>query len=134
MTIFGLNLWLVLLSTALYFGLGALWYSPILFAKPWMALNNFTEDDLEDKPLTYIITGINIFISVVIFGWLMNITGRTDVPTAIGLAALVWIGVRGTTSLTNYLFEDKPVQLWLINGAYHLVGLLITAVLFGLFG
>ncbi len=134
MSVFGVNLWIILISTVLYFGLGALWYSPLLFAKPWMAMNGFSQDDLEDKPLNYILTGINILISVTILGWLMGQLNGMDVPTGISLAVLGWIGFRGTTSLTNYLFESKPIALWLLNSGYHLVGLVIAGVLFGLFG
>ena len=35
------------LATVLTFGLGALWYSPLLFAKAWMAGHGYTQADIE---------------------------------------------------------------------------------------
>lgn len=48
--------WLaVLTATLLYFILGALWYSPVLFANVWMKLRNLNEEDIGDpNPLIFL--------------------------------------------------------------------------------
>jgi len=34
------------MAAVVTFLIGMIWYSPILFAKPWMALNGYTPDKL----------------------------------------------------------------------------------------
>ena len=49
-----INYWAVLVAGLAGFGFAGLWYSPVLFAKPWMAENGFSEKDLSDpKPAMF---------------------------------------------------------------------------------
>ena len=41
MSLAGVNVLAVLTAAALTFGLGALWYSPLLFARRWMAAHGY---------------------------------------------------------------------------------------------
>jgi hypothetical protein len=42
-----INYLAVLVAALSTFVLGGLWYSPMLFGKAWMQLNNFTDADLQ---------------------------------------------------------------------------------------
>ena len=42
-----INYLAVLVVAAVAFGLGALWYSPVLFAKPWMAAIGKTAEEIK---------------------------------------------------------------------------------------
>jgi hypothetical protein len=57
---FYINHCAVLVCALANLALGAIWYSPLLFYKPWMKENNFTEDDLKknNPAKTY---GITLF-------------------------------------------------------------------------
>src|SRR5207244_7878856 len=41
----GVNLWSVLVAAVSTMVIGFLWYSPILFARPWMVLMGYDPDD-----------------------------------------------------------------------------------------
>ena len=45
MSVFGVNLWAVLAAGVAAMIVGFLWYSPVLFAKPWMALMGYDPSD-----------------------------------------------------------------------------------------
>jgi hypothetical protein len=44
---FQLNFLAILVAAVAAFVLGALWYSPVLFAKQWMKAHGYTPDKLE---------------------------------------------------------------------------------------
>ena len=43
-----INYLAVLVAAAVAFALGGLWYSPILFAKPWVKAHGFTEERIKE--------------------------------------------------------------------------------------
>ena len=43
----GFNWLSVFVAAIIGFALGAFWYSPLLFSKPWMDLQNLKEEDLK---------------------------------------------------------------------------------------
>lgn len=47
MYVMGINLWSVLTAAVATMVLGFLWYSPLLFAKPWMILMGYDPEDKE---------------------------------------------------------------------------------------
>ena len=42
-----INHWAVLVAAISDFAVGALWFSPVLFYKPWLKENNLTEEILK---------------------------------------------------------------------------------------
>ena len=47
MDVSNINYFAVVVAALSTFLLGGLWYSPMLFGKPWMRANNFSEADLQ---------------------------------------------------------------------------------------
>jgi hypothetical protein len=118
----------ILVSAVILWILGATWYSPALFAKPWMQLINvqrepgkrdgmllaMTSSFIGDLVLSYILAS---FIS-----W-SNISGFAY-GSIIGV--LVWIGFFAAPNLPQGLYEKRPFKLFTINNGYWLVGLFIV--------
>jgi hypothetical protein len=141
--------WLAILVAAIIiFILGGLWYSPMLFAKKWMALQNKTEEQARaemasaNMPLMY----ASAFITALITAWVMAsllahlaaIAGPSAVASAgMGLNAahgaifgfVCWLGFAATSSYATALFSGKPKQLWLIDSAYNLVSFVLAGAL-----
>ena len=46
---------------------------------------------------------------------------------AFRLALTLWIAFVATTSLTDYMYANRPRKLWAINYGYHLVGMIVVA-------
>ena len=113
------------------FLIGGLWYSPVLFAKPWMTLNGFTQERLREANMAAIFGG-SFVLSLVIATNLAFFLGKQATVTfgvAAGLAAgLGW--VTASTGIT-YLFERRPLKLLLINGGYHVVAYTVMGAILG---
>lgn len=125
-----LNYWAVFVAGLAYFFLGALWYSPVLFAKPWMKLNGYTEQDFQDSNAArYIVAFFTSMIMSFVLAHIVLLFGDGSIVVGIEKAVWVWIGFIATFTLTNYMFSNRPVKLFMIDSGYNLVGLLIMSVI-----
>ncbi len=125
-----LNIWMVAVAGLVYYILGALWYSPLLFAKPWMKLNGYTEQDFQDiNAARYIAAFFTSMIMSFVLAQFITHLGNGSIISGIGISLWVWVGFIGTFTLTNYMFSNRPVKLFMIDSGYNLVGLLIMSVI-----
>ena len=122
----------VFVSALAYWILGALWYA-VLFNKPWMALEQMTSEKAAsmNPVLPYIITFVlNLLIAFV----LAQICSWRNASTAARGAAvgiLLWIGFVGPVTFTTYMYEMRPMQLFVINEVYPLAGLFLMGLIIG---
>jgi hypothetical protein len=135
--------WLAILVAAIViFILGGLWYSPALFAKKWIALQNRTEEQAQaqmassNMPLMYLSAFITGFIiSTVMAHLLSHMMSGPDHVMHPGLhhgamfGFLCWLGFAAPTSYATYLFSGKPKQLWLIDSTYNLVSFVLAGAI-----
>ena len=128
------NLLGVLIACIVSIGIGALWYSPVLFGNVWMKLTGFDKKKIEEAKKkgmvkSYLISFLGILVMVYILGYLMDATSISFVL----LAVLIWRGFMATTALSVVLWEGKSFKLYLINVLHHLVVLLTAGVILSLF-
>ena len=121
----------VVLAALAAFVLGGLWYS-LLFAKPWAALTGQSEESLKSGNKAIIFGGA-FLLNLVAAYVLAMFVGRMGVPfgAMAGLSVgLCWVAV----SLgINYLFERRPLGLWLINGGYFTIQYTAMGAIIGAF-
>jgi len=100
--------------------LGGLWYSPILFGKPWRKLTK-SNGDSED------ILGVSA--GVFIAGFVLTLVAASLLAALIGpgadgkegarLGALIGVCFIFTSMGTTNLFERNPIQLVMIHSGFH---------------
>ena len=122
----------VALAALSAFLLGGLWYSPALFARPWMRLTGQSEEVLKGGNMGLIFGGA--FVLNLIAAWVLAMfLGPMPLKfaTLAGLSVgLCWVA----TSLgVNYLFERRPLGLWLINSGYFVLQFTIMGAIIGAF-
>ena len=123
------------LATVLTFGLGAFWYSPLLFAKSWMAGHGYTQADVEamqaSMGTSYAISFVCWFVMATMLAMIAPHFG--DSPgTIFGVGLHMWLGFSATVGLTSNRFSNKPVSVWLIDAGYQLASIAIMSVVLGL--
>ena len=133
-----INYLAVLVSAIIIFALGGLWYSPVLFAKPWIALQNKTEEQMRaeaagaNMPVLYFVVFVCAFIQAwvlaMVIGHMSQVADMSVAHAAI-FSALLWIGFAGSTSFATALFSGAPRQLWAINSLYNLVSFVIAGII-----
>lgn len=125
----------VVLAALSAFLLGGLWYSPVLFAKKWMVYSGIEcgEDGQPKAGNMAVIFGggfvLNLIAAYVLAMFLGPLPLRFG--ALYGLAVgLCWV----STSLgLNYLFERRPLGLWLINSGYFVLQFTIMGAIIGAF-
>lgn len=130
--------WLAILAgAAIYFVLGAVWYSPVLFARPWQAAIGWDDSRAQPQtnPLTYVVPAVLYLIAGVATAMLAAATGTDTLSEGITLGlvtgigyALAMVGVEATFDPN----KPKPMTWFLITTAYHLIGFVILGVVIAL--
>ncbi len=123
--------WAVLVAALSGFLLGGLWYSPLMFARAWMALSGLSEERLRrDSPVR--IFGPSFLLALVSALVLALFLGPTATATfGLVAGALVGAGWVATSMGVTYLFERKPLRLFLIDAGYHLVHFAVMGAILG---
>ncbi len=111
--------------------LGFLWYSMTMFGKPWMKAVGKTEKQLkaQAKPTDYVYTVVGALIMVIVLANVLGWAGVSDITGALTTAFVLWLGFVAPGSLMNSVFEGRPMNLFFINAAYHLVNMLVAAAI-----
>jgi hypothetical protein len=118
----------IIVSAVILWVLGAIWYSPALFAKPWMQLIGVQREPGKRDGMLLGMTSSFIgdlvlsFILASFISW-SNITGFAY-GSIIGV--LAWIGFFAAPNLPQGLYEKRPFKLFAINNGYWLLGLFIV--------
>lgn len=124
--------WLAVIAAALSsFLIGGLWYSPLLFGKSWQKLAGVSDESFKGSNPAIIFGGAFV-LSLVASAMFAVFLGKMEpvMATAYGFSAgLCWVA---TSFGTNYLFERKPLGLFLINGGYHTVQFTLIGLILGL--
>ena len=123
----------VVVAAVACFLLGGLWYSPVLFAKRWVALIGKSEAELKasagSMPMSYLV----VLLCGLVTAWVMalvvgNFAPASAVDGAL-IGALCWLGFAGATSYGTALFSGKPKALWLIDSGFNLVSFIVAGVI-----
>ena len=125
----------VLVSGVVIFLLGGLWYSPMLFARPWVRLNGFNEKELKKNANMAMIFGGAFLCNLVcafVFAWFTR--GVTDIADGASFGFATGLCIVGASFGLNYLFERRPVALWLINAGYFTLQFTIYGVILAAMG
>ena len=124
----GINFWAVLAAAVATLVLGFLWYSPILFANPWMRLMGIDPNDKaklaemqKSAGKLYGLAFVASIVSAIVLAKFMVITTIHTIPYGMKVGFAVWLGFVTTVQLTGALFGKQPSRLYLINTGYQLV-------------
>jgi hypothetical protein len=126
------NLLAVLLCGVASLLLGGFWYSPILFAKPWQRLAGLSDERAKNGNMAmifgaaFVLSLIAAYVFGMFLGQSMPLAGAVGAGFAAGLC---WVAAAFGI---NYLFERRPLGLWLINGGYHTLQFTFFGLILGL--
>ena len=118
---------------------GFLWYSPLLFARPWMREMGY---DPNDKAKTqemqksagpayagsFVASLISAF-TVALFFHALRVDSR---HTGFMASFHIWLGFVATVQFTGALFTKQSMKLFAINTGYQLVCYLVMGVILSL--
>ena len=113
--------------------IGFLWYSPLLFGKPWMKLSGFTEKSMEEAKKgmgkMYALSFVIALVMAYVLAFFVSMTNVMTITDGITLAFWTWLGFVATVKMADMLYGKKPLQLYLIESGYYLVALVVMAII-----
>ena len=138
MHFYALNWMAIIAATLSTMAIGFLWYSPLMFAKPWTILMGYNPDDKEamDKMKAEAgpMYGKALVASLISAVFLAIVLTRMFVPADNLLRGLkisfgIWLGFVATVQFTNALFTKKPMKLFMIDTGYKFVCYLVMGTI-----
>ena len=111
--------------------LGALWYSTALFARPWMRAVDRTQEELKGGQLGYVISAIGALLMSYALARIVRWAEVDELWNGALVGLLVWVGFVGPVLAVTTYFGGRPGKLWLINGGYQLVALVLVGAIHG---
>jgi len=128
-----LNWLAVVVGAAIYFALGAVWFTPMLFGRPWQrSIGWDPASEQQMSPAVYAVPALFYLVAATATAMLAAATGSDDWAGGVMLGLVVGIGYALTIVASDAVFDPHKPQRWLwfaITGGYHLLGLVIVAVL-----
>jgi hypothetical protein len=128
MNFLGVNLWAVLVAALATMVVGFLWYSPMLFAKPWMVLMGYDPNNKEkiaemqkSAGPSYAMSLVASLLAAFVLGKLIAVSGAVTAVNGLKIGLVVWLGFVTTVQFTNALFSRQRNRLYMINTGYQLV-------------
>ena len=132
----GVNLWAVLVAAVSTMVVGFLWYSPMLFAKPWTVLMGYDPNDKakmdemrKSAGKSYAISFVASLVAALVLGKIIEVTSVQSPLYGMKIGFAVWLGFVTTVQLTAKLFGNQPTKLYLINTGYQLVCYLVMGAI-----
>jgi hypothetical protein len=134
----GVNLWAVLVSALATMVAGFLWYSPLLFARPWTILMGYDPNDkarMDEMRKTagpsYFMSLVASVLTAIVLGKIISIAGGTNAVDGLKIGLVVWLGFVTTVQFTGAIFSRQPNKLYMIKTGYQLVCYLAMGAILG---
>jgi Protein of unknown function (DUF1761) len=125
-----LNWVAVLVSALAGFVIGGLWYGP-LFQKPWMQLSGMTKEKGAQASMPLTFGGAYVLNAIGATGIALLLGDHGGWAAGLHTGAFAGFFFMATGLGVIYLFEQRPLRLWLINAAYQVVNFAAMGAILG---
>jgi hypothetical protein len=133
-----INLLGVLVAAISTMVVGLLWYSPLLFAKPWVREMGYDMNDkakMEEMKKSagpaYAGSFVASLVSAFVLALFLHWTKAENWQFGALIGFHVWLGFVATVQLTGVLFMKQSMKLFAINTGYQLVCYLVMGAILG---
>lgn len=130
-----INFLAVLLAVIANTVIGALWYSPVLFANVWMKSLGKTEEELHKSSANvgYVLTMVASVLSAIVLSLLIQLLDHITIGGGALIGFLVGLGIAAARELSPTFFEGRKLTLFFISSGYHIVSLTIMGMIIACF-
>lgn len=119
--------------------IGFLWYSPMLFGKPWMKLMGYTAESLKKAQkemgklyaVCFVLTLVMGYVLSHVMTMSMSFFHYDALSTGLISAFWMWFGFVMPVQATDAIFGSKKVNLFVINSGFQLAALLVMGAVLG---
>ena len=127
-----LNFFAVFLAALASFLLGAVWYSPWFFKRIWMESCGLTELDLQQINHVMVFGGSFVLCLFIALSLSLFIGSNVNVGVAVGTGFIIGLCWVSCALGIGYIFEQRPLKLFLVNAGYCILQFSLTGLVLGL--
>jgi hypothetical protein len=115
----------ILAATVARMALGGLWYSPVLFLKPWMKLTGISEQQMK-QGMGGKIAGdiVGSFLMAFVLMHMIVWSNAASALEGMAVGFICWIGFVAVSSINTVTYEKRPFKLFALHNGYNLASLL----------
>lgn len=113
---------------------GALWYSPLLFLKPWQRLSGIGDEQMKGGMVKGFTTWIlGAVVMTFVLAHAVYYAGAKTWALGAAVGFLNWLGFILVVELDDWAAAKRPTQLLMINSGSNLVALVIMGAILAAF-
>ncbi|MBK9752344.1 MAG: DUF1761 domain-containing protein [Nannocystis sp.] len=124
-----INYFAVVTAAVSSFFVGGLWYSPALFARPWLQDCRLRETDLVGAGPVFAGAFACAMLEALVLT--MFVDPHADVVAGAVAGLLIGLGWVAPALTTTFLFERRPRRLLAIDAGYHVVTFTLMGAILG---
>lgn len=126
----------VLVSAALFFAVGSVWFSG-LFGSLWkeeLIKHNvrITEPTSGQLAMKMLLTFVANILAAYAMACLVMITHSSSLQSGLVLGGIAAVGFAATTLASCFIWENRSLKLFLIDVGYPIFGIIVSAVILSL--
>ena len=111
---------------------GMLYYMPFAVGNAWMAEIGTTAEEMAARgnhALPIVVAIVGAILTVTVIAILVQLTGAESFVGGLIIGALVAVGLVLAPMATGYIFEGRPLKLYIINAAENTISLLVISLI-----
>ena len=132
MHFYQLNFFAIFFAGLASFLLGIVWYSPWLFKRIWMESCGLTELDLQQINPFKVFGSSLILCCLISFSFSLFVGPNVAVGVAVGTGFIIGLCWVSLAIGIGYIFEQRPLKLFLINSGYAILQFSLIGLVLGL--
>jgi len=115
--------------------IGAMWYSPLLFANIWMKSLEKTREELHTSSANtgYALTMLAAVVSALVLSYFISLLDSISIGNGALIGFLAGAGIAAARELSPTFFEARKFTLFLISAGYHIVALTVMGIILAAF-
>ncbi|HSV97143.1 MAG TPA: DUF1761 domain-containing protein [Spirochaetota bacterium] len=114
----------VLASAIVSMAIGAVWYSPFIFGKIWMAQSGLRPEDMKGKGRAMAIAAVSALAASYVLAHFVDILDARSLQRGLAVAFWIWLGFVATVMALEMGFAGKSFKAYLIDTGNQLASFL----------
>lgn len=130
------NYWAALVSVVAAMVIGAIYYSPAVAGRAWMAAIGKTPEEIKanNKPSLYAVTAVLALLQATVLSAVISWAGDVTLVGGALIGLLLWVGMALPVISNTFIFEGRKMVNHVISSGYYLITLVVMGGIIGAWG
>ena len=124
-----INVWGIGAAVVAAWAVAGLWYSPLLFIRPWAEMSGVDGAKFAaGLPRAIAVDLASFVVMALVLDQVLRAWGALTLVPAVLCTVLLWLGFVAVALLHSVTYEHRPLRYYAINAGYRLVSMAAMAV------